>query len=353
GGRGKGGEGDRVMGSSTITKIGKYEVVEILGKGGMGVVYKAMDNLIERLVAIKMMTGGFTENPDLLKRFYREAKSTGMLQHPNIVIVYELGEHEGSPYLVMEFLEGEPLDKIIASRRDVSMVEKLGYIIQCCTGLAYAHQRGIVHRDIKPANLMVLKDGNCKIVDFGIARIGDNSMTRTGQVVGTITYMSPEQINAQVVDGRTDIFSAGVMLYELLTGILPFEGKDTASTLLKIIHEPPPPLSNYIQNYPPDLDEVIKKALSKDREERYATAEDFAFDLGRVQDTFKKTMVSDYVDRAKQAVEKADLSKAKEILQVVLKVDTQHSVAKELMAEVQQRMQRQQRGEQIKQLRGH
>jgi len=280
------------MGQNTLTKIGKYEVIEIIGKGGMGVVYKAMDNLIERLVAIKMMTGGFAENPDLLKRFYREAKSTGMLQHPNIVIVYELGDHEGSPYLVMEYLEGEPLDKIITTRRDVSMVEKLGYMIQCCSGLGYAHQRGIVHRDIKPANLMVLKDGNCKLVDFGIARIADNSMTRTGQVVGTISYMSPEQINAQVVDGRTDIFSAGVMLYELLTGALPFDSKDTASTLLKIIHEDPPPLKNYIQNYPPDLDEVMKKALAKDREDRYATADDFAFDLSRVQEQLKRLMVS-------------------------------------------------------------
>jgi serine/threonine-protein kinase len=341
------------MGQNTLTKIGKYEVVEILGKGGMGVVYKAMDNLIERMVAIKMMTGGFADNPDLLKRFYREAKSTGMLQHPNIVIVYELGDHEGSPYLVMEYLEGEPLDKIIAARRDVSMVEKLGYIIQCCSGLGYAHQRGIVHRDIKPANLMVLKDGNCKLVDFGIARIGDNSMTRTGQVVGTISYMSPEQINAQVVDGRADIFSAGVMLYELLTGILPFDSKDTASTLLKIIHEDPPPLKSYIQNYPPDLDEVLKKALAKDREDRYATAEDFAFDLSRVQEQLKRLMVSDYVERAKTSIAKADLTKAKEILQLILKVDTQHAVAKELMQEVQQRLQRQVRGEQVRQLKAN
>src|SRR5229473_492751 len=341
------------MGQNTLTKIGKYEVIEIIGKGGMGVVYKAMDNLIERLVAIKMMTGGFAENPDLLKRFYREAKSTGMLQHPNIVIVYELGDHEGSPYLVMEYLEGEPLDKIITTRRDVSMVEKLGYMIQCCSGLGYAHQRGIVHRDIKPANLMVLKDGNCKLVDFGIARIGDNSMTRTGQVVGTISYMSPEQINAQVVDGRTDIFSAGVMLYELLTGSLPVDSKDTASTLLKIIHEDPPPLKNYIQNYPPDLDELMKKALAKDREDRYATADDFAFDLSRVQEQLKRLMVSDYVERAKTSIAKADLAKAKEILQLILKVDTQHAVAKELMQEVQQRLQRQVRGEQIKQLRAN
>src|SRR5437764_5762116 len=338
------------MAPNTLTKIGKYDVVEILGKGGMGVVYKAMDNRIGRLVAIKMMTGGFADNPDLLKRFYREAQSTGMLQHSNIVIVYDLSDQEGNPYLVMEYLEGEPLDKIIATKRELSMVEKLGFIIQCCTGLNYAHQRGIVHRDIKPANLMVLKSGDCKIVDFGIARVGDNSLTRTGQVVGTITYMSPEQINAQVVDGRTDIFSAGVMLYELLTGALPFDGKDTSSTLLKIIYKPLPPLKYYLLNYPPDLENVIHKALAKDREERFATAEDFAFDLGRVQEQLKRQMVSDYVARAKTSIEKADLAKAKEILQVVLKVDTQHAVDKELMQEVQQRLQRQVRGEQIKHL---
>src|SRR5579864_1838471 len=193
------------MAGPTVTKIGKYDVIEVLGKGGMGVVYKAMDNRIGRLVAIKMMTGGFADNPDLLKRFYREAQATGMLEHPNIVIVYELGDQDGNPYMVMQYLEGEPLDKMIQQRREIPMVEKLGYIIQACNGLNYAHQRGLVHRDIKPANLMVLKDGSCKLVDFGIARLGDTSLTRTGQVVGTIHYMSPEQINAQVVDGRTDI----------------------------------------------------------------------------------------------------------------------------------------------------
>jgi serine/threonine-protein kinase len=341
------------MATNQLTKIGKYDVIEVLGKGGMGVVYKAMDNRIGRLVAIKMMTGGFAENPDLLKRFYREAQSTGMLQHPNIVIVYDLGDQEGNPYLVMEFLEGEPLDKLIATRRDMSLVSKLDYIIQCCTGLNYAHQRGIVHRDIKPANLMVLKDGAVKIVDFGIARIGDASLTRTGQVVGTITYMSPEQINAQMVDGRTDIFSTGVMLYELLTYSLPFDGKDTAATLLKIIHEPPPPLKNYLTDFPPELEDILLRALAKDREERYATAEDLAFDLSRVQEQLKKSMVSDYVVRAKTSIEREELSRAKELLQQVLKVDTQHSVAKELMHTVQQRLQKQVRSEQVRQLRSH
>ena len=176
------------MAQPTVNKIGKYEVVDVLGKGGMGVVYKATDPRIGRLVAIKMMTGGFAENPDLLKRFYREAQSTGMLQHPNIVIVYDLGDQDGNPYLVMEYLQGEPLDKLIATRRELSMVQKLDYIIQGLNGLNYAHQKGIVHRDIKPANLMILNDGTVKIVDFGIARIGDQSLTRTGQVVGTITF---------------------------------------------------------------------------------------------------------------------------------------------------------------------
>src|SRR3954469_25673432 len=342
------------MASNMLTKIGKYDVVEILGKGGMAVVYKARDNRIGGLGAIKMMTGGFSDNPDLLKRFYREAQSTGMLQHGNIVIVYDLGDLDGNPYLVMEFLEGEPLDKLVATRRELSLVQKLDYIIQCCNGLNYAHQRGIVHRDIKPANLMILKEGSAvKIVDFGIARIGDASMTRTGQVVGTITYMSPEQINAQVVDGRSDVFSTGVMLYELLTYALPFDGRDTAATLLKIIHEPPPPLKNFLSEYPPELEEILLKALAKDREERYATAEDFAFDLSRVQEQLKKSMVSDYVTRAKTSIDKQELNRAKELLQQVLKVDTQHSVAKDLMHEVQQRLQKQVRGEQVRQLRSH
>jgi serine/threonine-protein kinase len=338
------------MAEPTLSKIGKYDVVEVLGQGGMGVVYKAMDNAIGRLVAIKMMTGGFAENAGLRKRFYREAQSTGTLQHPNIVIVHDLGEHQGSPYLVMEFLEGEPLSEIIATRRKLSMAQKLDYIIQGLTGLNYAHLKGIVHRDIKPANLMVLYDGTVKIVDFGIARLGDQKLTRTGQVMGTVTYMSPEQINAQVVDGRTDIFSTGVMLYELLTYTLPFDGKDTTSTIIKIINEPPPPLETFLPGHP-ELEEILHKALAKDREERYATAEDFALDLRRVQESSRKEMLSEYVEQAKVSIEKQELSKAKELLQQVLKVDTQHHEAKELMREVQQRLQLQQRSEQIRELR--
>ena len=341
------------MAEPTLSKIGKYDVVDVLGQGGMGVVYKAMDPAIGRLVAIKMMTTGIAENPDLLQRFYREAKSTGTLQHPNIVIVHDLGEHQGTPYLVMEFLEGEPLSELIATRHKLSLTEKLEYIIQALHGLNYAHRKGIVHRDVKPANLMVQRDGSVKIVDFGIARLGDQRLTRTGQVMGTITYMSPEQINAQVVDGRTDIFSTGVMLYELLTYALPFEGKDTTATMLKILAEPPPPLQAFLPVQPPELEAVLHKALAKDREERYATAEDFALDLRRIQDSLKKEMLGEYVEQARSSLEKQELGKAKDLLQQVLKVDSQHLVAQELMQQVQQRLQKQQRSEQIRELRSH
>src|SRR5437868_302899 len=339
------------MAGNVITKIGKYDVTDKLGEGGMGVVYKGIDPGIGRPVAIKMMTGGFAENPDLLKRFQREAQSAGTLQHPNIVIIYELGTHDGNPYMAMEFIAGESLEAIVSSHRRMSLVDKLEIMIQILNGLQYAHEHGIVHRDIKPGNIMVLKDGTVKIVDFGIARISDNSMTKTGQIVGTINYMSPEQFNGHVVDGRSDIFSAGVLLYEFLTGVLPFDGAETPSVILKILNEPPPPLKNHMQNYPPELEEVINRALAKDREERYASAEDFAFDLGHIQETLKKDMVLEYVEQAKAALQKSELTKAKELLQQVLKVDTKHVDAKDLMKQVQQGLMVQQRAEQVRQLR--
>ena len=335
---------------ATITKIGKYEVIEVLGRGGMGVVYKAMDARIGRLVAIKMITSILSENADLLQRFYREAQSTGMLQHPNIVIVYDLGDQEGIPYLVMEYLEGEALDKMIGSHAQFPLVEKLGIIIQVCNALGYAHRRGIIHRDIKPANVMVLKDATAKIVDFGVARIGGDTLTRTGQVLGTINYMSPEQVNAQPMDGRTDIFSAGVMLYQLLTNALPFEGNDTAATLLKILHEDPPPLSGFLRDVPPGLEIAIQKALAKNRDDRYSSAEDLAFDLTRVQEDLKRQMVAQHISQAQASVARSEYAKAKKILLEVLKVDTQHGVARQLLQEAQELLHKEQRREQVRQL---
>jgi eukaryotic-like serine/threonine-protein kinase len=179
------------MASNKLTKIGKYDVIDVIGRGGMGIVYKAIDPFLNRVVAIKMMTGGFSDNPDR-----REAQSTAGLQHPNIVIVYELGEREENPYGVMEFVEGESLDAIISSRRQLSPLEKTRLIIGVCHGLSHAHGRGFVHRDIKPANIMVAKDGGIKIVDFGIAHIALAQETRTGQIMGSLGYMAPEQSKA-------------------------------------------------------------------------------------------------------------------------------------------------------------
>src|SRR5215471_6454111 len=170
-------------------KVGKYDVLDVIGRGGMGVIYKGVDPGIGRIVAIKMMTGAFADDPELLQRFYREAQSAGKLQHPNIVTIYDLGVEDGSPYLVMEFLEGESLDALIRSRRAISLEEKLDIVVQVCEGVGYAHKRHIVHRDIKPANVMLLKDGRVKIFDFGIARIGEYRMTRPGQIMGSVQYM--------------------------------------------------------------------------------------------------------------------------------------------------------------------
>ncbi len=264
-------------------KIGHYDVIGKLGEGGMGVVYKGRDAAIGRQVAIKMMIGDFIKNAELRERFAREARAAGNLQHPNIVTIHELGEQEGAPYIVMEFLEGEPLDHIIAAQRPMLLANKLDIIIQVLDALEYAHQRGIVHRDIKPANVMVLNQGGIKLVDFGIARLGGQKLTRTGTVMGTINYMSPEQINGKTVDGRADVFSTGVMLFELISGSLPFEGEDTTQTMFKILTAPVPPLVEMLPECPPQVQAVLERALAKDRERRYRAAAEMEQDLVAVR----------------------------------------------------------------------
>jgi serine/threonine-protein kinase len=328
-----------------LPKIGKYEVLDVIGRGGMGVVYKATDPHIGRFVAIKMITGGD------LERFYVEAKSTGKLQCPNIVTVYDMGDQDGNPYLVMEYLEGVSLESILASGRPMSLLEKLSVMIDVCNGLSYAHQRNVIHRDIKPGNIMVLNDGTAKIVDFGIARVGDRRMTKTDQVIGSLHYMSPEQIQDRPLDAGSDIFSTGVVLYQLLTGALPFESSETAATLMKIIHEPPSPLGNYIRDYPPELDQVINHSMAKNRDERYASARDLAFDLTRIVEQQREQVVAAFLKRAETAMQRAEWIKAREQLQQILGIDRQHAEARRLLGEVQERIRKQQRSEQARQLR--
>jgi serine/threonine-protein kinase len=338
------------MPNSAPKQLGKYEILEVVGRGGMGVVYKAVDPEIGRLVGIKMMTSAVINDPVLLKRFYREAQSAGKLRHPNIVTIYDLGVQEAIPYLVMEFLEGESLDVALRSGRTLHLEEKLSVVIQVCNALAYAHEQSIVHRDIKPGNVMLLKDGTVKLVDFGIARIGAEYVTRAGQLMGSIQYMSPEQVHGAHVDLRSDIFSTGVLLYQMLTNVLPFEGHDAGATLLKIVHDSPVPLGKFLQEYPPELDGILQRVLAKHPDECYQTENELALDLSHVEERLKRKRISGYLEAVERSIADGQWDKSREELLQLLKIDRQNVRASELLREVQQQIQKQQRVERIRDL---
>ena len=343
-------------------RIGKYTVDSVLGQGGMGVVYKAHDNY--RRVAIKMMLTTLSSNPKLMGRFHREAQLTALLEHPNIVIVHDWGEQDGAPYLVMQYLEGSSLD---ACRFDVpptmALLKKLRIVSQVCAGLHYAHCQkmevegkvfnGIVHRDIKPANIFVLDNGNetVKLLDFGIAHLGldgeggERPMTRTGQLIGSLVYMSPEQANGARLDTRTDIFSLGVVLYELVAGVRPFEGHDTISTITRILTSPPPPIEHYLPDCPAELIELILRALEKSPRDRYQTAEELAFDLSLIETQLRRQLAKEQLELAESAMERSDWVKALEILIELLKLDGEHVRGLSMHREVQQILRRQRRVE--------
>jgi serine/threonine protein kinase/tetratricopeptide (TPR) repeat protein len=339
------------MAPNIPSKIGKYDVLGIIGRGGMGVVYKAVDPRLDREVAIKMMTGGFVDDPDLRKRFFREAQSLASLQHPNIVTVYDLGDYEGNPYLVMQYMEGETLDAALANKRKLSFLEKLSIVIQVCTGLTYAHRRFVVHRDIKPANIMLEKDGGIKIFDFGIAHVGDQSVTKTGQMIGTPPYMSPEQINGKTIDARSDLFSLGVVLYQLCADHLPFQGDSPPSTFLKILYDPPPPLRTYLPSYPAELDAIIDRALAKNPAERYDSADEVALDLERVVKDLRKEVVGRSMREVGELLERAELQKARDLLLQVLRTDPQHLPATQSLRDVERRIKKEEIGVQVRRLR--
>ena len=331
-------------------KIGKYDVVDTIGRGGMGVVYLAKDPYLDRLVAIKMMNVDVHESGDFLERFYREAKSTASLQHPNIVTVYELGEHQGRPFLVMQYLEGSSLEALLRTRHPMSLLDKLNVVIEVCQGLSYAHHRGIIHRDIKPANIMVLNDGGVKIVDFGIARLGDQGLTRTGQFVGSLYYMPPEYFSDKGIDTRTDVYATGVVLYQLLTYALPFEGESTQSTLAKIISEEPPPFRQFGVSYPSELEAITFKALSKNRDQRFASAEAFAAALAEVQDGLKQTSIAEYLDKADLLQQSNELVQAQEYLLRAHRLDRQNTAVARRLGVVRSKLQSQLSAERVVQL---
>lgn len=258
-----------------LKKLGKYELIEIVGRGAMGEVYKAQDPLIGRLVALKTITKGLAGHPDLLERFNQEARSAGTLQHPNIVTVYELGQEGDTPFIAMEFLEGESLESLIERRPTLSIQEKLNHIIPVCRALNFAHKRGVIHRDIKPANVMLTKEGRIKVVDFGIARQIDSNLTQTDSIIGTLAYMSPQQIRGERADARADIWATGVMLYELLTYRRPFDGPNQAALVLNISKDDvlPPSIKAVVPDCGPAIEALVDKMLAKDIQQRYQTME--------------------------------------------------------------------------------
>jgi tRNA A-37 threonylcarbamoyl transferase component Bud32 len=264
-------------------KIGKYDIVREMGRGAMGIVYEGTDPYIGRRVAIKTIRFDVLTQPaeqdEAQKRFMREARSAGILSHPNIVTIYDVGEDRGLTYIAMEYIDGESLESMVSGRRHLTLDDIIALIGQLGDALDYAHRNGIVHRDIKPANILVDREGRPRIVDFGIARISSSSLTQTNQVLGTPYYMAPEQIAGKAVDHRADLYALGTILYELLTFEKPFPGDNVTTVIYKIMNEPPPRIRDTAKNLPPGLDFVMAKALAKDPTRRYQSGRELAEDL--------------------------------------------------------------------------
>ena len=273
------------------SKLGPYEILGAIGAGGMGEVYRAKDPRLGREVAIKVLPASFSSDADRLRRFEQEAKAAGILNHPNITAVYDIGTHDDAPYVVQELLEGETLRSLLAGGK-LAQRKIIDYSLQIAHGLAAAHGKGIVHRDLKPENLFVTSDGRVKILDFGLAKLTHQEEgsqvtnlptatagTEPGVVLGTLGYMSPEQVRGKPADARSDIFSFGAILYEMLSGKRAFSGDTAADTMSAILKEDPPDLSVTNQNVSPGLERIVRHCLEKNPEQRFHSAHDLAFDL--------------------------------------------------------------------------
>jgi hypothetical protein len=271
-------------------KFGRYEILERVGRGGMGVLYRGKDPVLDREVAIKVMSGDFTADETARSRFFREARAAARLQHRNIVTIYEFAEDEhGTPYIAMEFLRGQSLAARLPAQPPLTLVQKLDILVQLCTGLHYAHEQGIVHRDVKPANIWLMDDGTVKLLDFGIAKIAASTMTGGASVLGSAAYMAPEQVSGREIDGRADVFAAGVVLYEMLARRKPFEADGPTAVMMKIVKEDPPPIRQLAPDLPAALVNAVTKALQKDPDKRFLNAGELGAELRLIRLSLERT----------------------------------------------------------------
>jgi len=283
-----------------MEKIGKYQVLEKIGVGGFGVVYKGYDPFIKRFVAIKTCT---SDEEEIRTRFFQEAEIAGNLQHRNIVTVYDFGLQDGVPYLVQEYLTGEDLDRKIKRRDGISQRERLLYLVQVARGLEYAHSKGVIHRDIKPANIRILEDGTAKIMDFGIAKLAQrqSGLTQTGMTLGTAAYLAPEQIRGEPIDPRTDIFSFGILAYELLSYERPFSGEVISTVLYQILNTKPKPIGAFWADCPGELTAIVDRCMAKDLADRYPSCNDLLHDLDQALRTLRARSTTAEIPREPSA----------------------------------------------------
>lgn len=274
-----------------ISHLGRYEIISELGQGAMGIVYKARDPLIDRVVAIKTinLNQALDEREEYEGRFYQEARAAGRLSHHNIVTIYDVGKSGDVAYIAMEFLQGRELRDVLNEKPLLPLIQVLDIVGQVAQGLAYAHEHGIVHRDVKPSNIMILQDGHVKITDFGIARMASAAVrTQTGMVLGSPKYMSPEQVMGKLTDQRSDIFSLGIMLYEMLTGRAPFVGENVNAIMYQTLNATPPAPNTLNSAVPEMLNFIVAKALAKKLDDRYQSAREVADDLRACRDSLPR-----------------------------------------------------------------
>ena len=317
---------DRGIAGPRIAKLGRYEVVSELGKGAMGIVYLAKDPVIGRMVAIKTIRASQGSDDDddtqeFRERFIREAQTAGILSHPNIVTIHDIGEDPETQvsFIAMEYIEGKNLKQLLGEKTKFPYEQVAEIVAEVAEALDYAHRKGIIHRDVKPANIIITTDGKVKITDFGIAKIASSNLTTTGQFLGTPNYMSPEQVSGSPVDGRTDLFSLGVVLYELLTSRKPFQGDNLTAISYKIVHEDFTRPSDLSPDVPADFNDVVARAMAKDPWNRYQRGKDMALELyqlkARLEEARSQEDLGTMISAAAEQVTTLKLGNLRELAQ--------------------------------------